>query len=376
MTVSVHQFLAGAAPGDAITRYAFYLDRLMRRVGAGGALFAPGGAAWKELENRVLPLKEYARVAAPEDSVIYHYSTSSVATEIFKRASGRRILCYHNITPARFFLPFSDGYAGLLREGREELASLASSADLSLADSDFNRRELEALGFERTRTLPLPLDGAYLETSPAKSMLRRLRDGAKNWLFVGRLVPNKRFEDLIRVFALYRKEFEPRSRLVLAGDDACVPAYTRFLRARVAEWDLRAAVLFTGRVSLGELIACYRAADAFVCLSRHEGFCLPVLESMALGVPVFALDRAAVSETLGGAGVLLREAPPLETAALVHAVLSRPGRIESLRRRQRERASFFSEERFRERFFRALSPLVPEPAPIDSRSNLSTPKEA
>jgi glycosyltransferase involved in cell wall biosynthesis len=235
-------------------------------------------------------------------------------------APDRLVSVYHNITPADWFLGFHPHLAGLCHHGRRELAAFAPRTELGLADSEFNRRELETAGYRRTAVLPivLDLDGYRRPVSP---VARRLYDdGRVNVLFVGRIIPNKRIEDLVGVFALYQRHVEPRSRLLLVGDYRGHERYYDRLQERVRRLGAD-EVVFTGHVDDDDLRAYYAAGDVFLCLSEHEGYCVPLLEAMAFGLPVIAYDAGAVAETLRGGGILLQEKRPEVVAELVGRVV-------------------------------------------------------
>lgn len=269
------------------------------------------------------PLWEYEQVSSASTVCLFHFSIGSAASRLIHRAPDRLVCIYHNITPAEWFLGFHPHLAGLCHHGRRELAAFGPRAELGLADSEFNRRELERAGFRATAVLPIVHDLAALADASSAVSRRMWDDGRVNVLFVGRIIPNKRIDDLIRVFALYQRHLQPRSRLLLVGDYRGHEHY--FDRLQQMARALRVEeVVFTGHVDDDDLRACYRAAHLFLCLSEHEGYCVPLVEAMAFGLPVVAYDAGAVAETLRGAGVLLREKPPELVAEVVHAVLARP----------------------------------------------------
>ena len=141
-------------------------------------------------------------------------------------------------------------------------------------------------------------------------------DGRTNVLFVGRIIPNKRIDDLIRSFAVFQKWVRPRSRLLLVGDHRGFERYLDRLQELVRELRLD-EVVFTGQVDDDELYAYYRLADVFLCLSEHEGFGVPLQEAMHFGLPVIAYDAGAVRETLRGGGLLLQDKRPEVVADLL-----------------------------------------------------------
>ena len=233
----------------------------------------------------------------PGDVVVLHFALPSPLTAAFRAHRGRRVLLYHNVTPPEYFAGWDDDMARICRVGREELATLAGHCDLGLADSEWNRRELEALGVTRTGVLPICLDFARYREAPNPVLRRLLEDGRTNLLFVGRLVPNKKPEDLIRLASCWKRFVSPDVRLVLVGKLPRRRAYFDALQALAYEEGFTPEeVVFTGHVAHDELLACYAAARVFVSMSEHEGFGVPLVESMLTRVPVLAYsaDRGAV----------------------------------------------------------------------------------
>jgi glycosyltransferase involved in cell wall biosynthesis len=318
----VHQLVAALSYGDAIGNEALAIQGHLRRAGFESDIFAEG--VHPRMAHLARPLWEYADVSSPETVCLFHFSIGSAAGRMIYHAPDRLVSIYHNITPADWFLGFHPHLAGLCHHGRRELAAFAPRTELGLADSEFNRRELEAAGYRRTAVLPivLDLDGYRRPVSP---VARRLYDdGRVNVIFVGRIIPNKRIEDLIGVFALFQRHVEPRSRLLLVGDYRGHERYYDRLQERVRRLGAD-EVVFTGHVDDDDLRAYYAAGDVFLCLSEHEGYCVPLLEAMAFGLPVIAYDAGAVAETLRGGGILLQEKRPEVVAELLGRVVQDEG---------------------------------------------------
>lgn len=313
----VHQLLATLSYGDAIGNLALALQRQLRGAGFESDIFAE--TAHPRVAHLARRLREYREVSAPETLCLFHFAVGSASGPLILLAPDRLAIVYHNITPAHYFLGFQNHVVGLCYHGRRQLAAFAARAELGLGVSEFNRRELEQAGFARTAVLPIaPELGTY--RGPASRVVRKLYgDGRSNILFVGRIIPNKRIDDLIRVFAAYQRYFEPRSRLLLVGDSAGCPHYHSRLLEMTRQLGV-SEVVFPGHVDDDELCAYYSVSHAFLCLSEHEGFCVPLLEAMAFGLPVLAYDAGAVGETLGGAGVLLKDKRPEVVAALLDRV--------------------------------------------------------
>jgi len=312
--VKVHQLLAALSYGDAIGNEALAIQRQLRAAGHESDVFAE--LVHPRVAHLARPLWEYREVSSPDTVCIYHFSIGSAAGRLIHGAPDRLVIVYHNITPARFFLGFHPHLAGLCHHGRRELEAFAPRAELGLGDSEFNRAELAAAGFSRTGVLPIVLDLSLYDRPPSPVVRRRYDDGRVNVLFVGRVIPNKRVDDLIRSFAVFQKWLQPRSRLLLVGDTRGFERYLDRLRGLVRELGVE-EVVFTGHVDDDELYACYRVADVFLCLSEHEGFCVPLQEAMHFNLPVIAYDAGAVRETLHGGGLLLQDKRPDLVAELL-----------------------------------------------------------
>ena len=317
MRPPVHQLLAALSYGDAIGNEALQIQRHLRAAGYESDIFAE--RVHPRMAHLARPLHEYPRVSSPRTVCLFHFSIGSAAERLIYHAPDRLVAIYHNITPAHFFLGFHPHLAGLCHHGRRELRAFASRAELALGDSEYNRRELEEAGFRRTGVLPIVHDLEGLRGPRSRVVRRMYADGRTNVLFVGRVIPNKKIDDLVRVFACYQRFVDPRSRLLLVGDTRGHERYFRRLREMIETLHVD-EVVFTGQVDDDDLRAYYGLADAFLCLSEHEGYCVPLVEAMALGVPVVAYDAGAVKETLRGGGLLLRDKQPETVAELLHDV--------------------------------------------------------
>ena len=322
----VHQLLAALSYGDAIGNESLAIQKHLRARGFESDIFAE--KVQPRMAHLARPLFEYQQVSSAETVCVFHFSIGSAAGRLIHHAPDRLVAIYHNITPAHFFLGFHHHLAGLCYHGRRELEAFAPRAELGLGDSEYNRQELVAAGFARTGVLPIVLDFSAYDRPPSAVMQRLYGDGRTNLLFVGRIIPNKRIDDLIRVFAVYKRYLDPKSRLLLVGDYRGHEHYYDRLQEMVRALRLD-DVVFTGHVDDDELRAAYRVSHLFLCLSEHEGFCVPLQEAMHFGLPVVAYDAGAVRETLHGGGVLLKEKHPERVAELVHLLLH----DETLRRR-------------------------------------------
>ncbi|MEO5894593.1 MAG: glycosyltransferase family 4 protein [Vicinamibacterales bacterium] len=343
----VHQWVPAAHKGDAIGDSARRIRDMLRHAGHTADLFAL--TMDEELRGDVLPFDSTA--AANGDVTIFHFALPSPMTEAFGKLKRGRVLQYHNITPAQFFAPYDASLFRLAALGRRELATLVGRVELALGDSNFNRQELAALGFERTGVMPIAVDTERLTEAPRRPALEKiLSDGLINILFVGRIAPNKRIEDHIRLAEVYKRYVDSYYRFIFVGRYDGLPRYYAQVRALIDEYQmLPDRFWFTGPVPDADLAAFYRWADVYVSLSEHEGFCVPLVEAMATNVPVLAYAAGAVPETLGGAGVLFTP-KDLELAAETMGMLvyDRPFR-QSVLEGQRRRLLDFSPGRVEQR---------------------------
>ncbi|HET9102331.1 MAG TPA: glycosyltransferase family 4 protein [Solirubrobacteraceae bacterium] len=327
----VHQVLSGAGPRDAITTEARAFRARFTGWGWTGADYAARRAPGAETAFR--PLAELA--PGPTDVVLVHHSAALPGLEGLLALPGRRMLLHHNVTPSRWLWDVSPYVAALCALGREQLPQLVAGCHLAAADSAFNAAELAAVGATRAEVLPLLVDLAPLG-DPASP---RRPAGAPHVLFVGRLSPHKRQDRVIEAFAHFRRVHAPAAHLTLVGEPL-TEGFAAQLRALGAQQAPGAVAVRSGltEAELGEV---YRSADVFLCLSEHEGFCVPLLEAMALGVPVIARAAGAVAEVAGDAAVILNEDDPALVSELLHLVVADPDLRDELIRRGRARAAAF-----------------------------------
>ncbi len=380
--VAIHQFVPSLASRDAIGHHTLQVQRVLHDMGIDSTIYA--SESQPEVRRRCAPYRTFGRETAtmratvsalarsarsrpstwfgPARSggaaadpghtwLLYQGSTGSPVAGFVMARPEPKLLDYHNITPDLFFAPWEPHVAAELALGRRQLAELAPVTELALADSAFNEAELTALGFGATAVLPIIIDTDDFDIEPDPATLRRLeraRDrGGADWLFVGRISPHKGQHELVKALALYRRDHDPLARLYLVGGSSS-HSYLSALEAFVADLGLTSAVDIVGSVPPAELCAYYLSADVLTSASRHEGFGVPLVEAMHHGVPVVAVDAAAVPETLGrgtgrgAAGLLVGpEQPALFAAAVARVVGDAPLRT-AMVERGRDRAADFA----------------------------------
>ncbi len=353
--MKIHQWVPAAHRGDAIGDSARKVRELLRGMGHESEIFAL--TIDDDLRGDVLPFEDGASTRG--DATIFHFALPSPMTGAFAGLKGVKILQYHNITPAAFFAPYDPGLFRLAALGRRELATLAGRVDLALGDSDFNRQELESLGFTPTGVMPIAVNTARITEAPPRPALERiLSDGLINILFVGRIVPNKKIEDHIRLAEMYKRYIDSYYRFIFVGRCDALPRYYAQVRALIAEYDmLPDRFWFTGPVPDEDLAAFYRWSDAYVSLSEHEGFCVPLVEAMAADVPIVAYAAGAVPETLGGAGLLFAPKDLEVAAELLGSVVYDRDVRERVLAGQRRRLQDFAPSRIEQKLRQVLGTL-------------------
>jgi L-malate glycosyltransferase len=327
----VHQVLATLGYGDAIGHEVLGIQRVLRAAGVESEIFVE--TADPRLEDLTVDYREMVGATAPDDILIHHFSIGSRASRTAYALPGRMALVYHNITPPEYFVGVHRDLVKLCFRGRRELTAYIARCDLALGDSEYNRQELEALGFRRNAVLPVVPDFTHLDGEPNRLLAVDFDDSWTNLLFVGRVIPNKRFETIIRAFHAYKTRYNPRSRLLLVGSYSGFERYLAMLHSLIARLGTP-DVHFLGHISNEELTAFYDVADLFLCASAHEGFCVPIIEAFYKRVPVMAYASSAVPATMDGGGVLYDTTDPVEIARLAGAVLDDPALEEAVLRSQ------------------------------------------
>lgn len=355
MTTAVHQFIPTLAARSAVGNHTLAVRSLLADLGVDSQIYV--AEATQEVAHLTRPFRSYQGEGGPA-ILLYQASTGSAMVEHLLGRSEPKVVNYHNMTPVSLFAPWEPQVGAELSLGRRQLADLAPVAVLGLADSAYNRSELDDLGYGDTRVAPLLVDVGAFDHAVDQPTLDRLgsADGTA-WLFVGRISPNKAQHDLLKAFSVYRSVYDPAARLQLVGGSSS-HAYATALERFRDELGLGGAVEIAGEVSDAKLAAYYQGADVFVCASDHEGFCIPLLEAMHHRLPIVAYASTAVPETLGGAGLVLASKAPTTLAAAVYRVVGDADLASALVAAGVRRLGDFELARSRERFAAVLAPLL------------------
>jgi len=344
----VHQLLPNAAPGDAITNQAFAWRELLAGWGHPGEIVAEH--VHPDLMGKVQRLDRSGKRLLEQGKIVLRYAIWSKTAELALRRPDHLALCYHNITPGKFLRAFNPELAAICDRGRQALARFARPKVL-IADSSFNADDLRKAGLGQPTVVPLLLD------VPRRPQRRFEAHRNPTVLSVGRIVPNKRLEDVLKAFTLYQRHRAPSASLVLVGSAVGFENYRRALE-RLLERLGAQRVFFTGPISSRARDAWYGHADAYLSMSVHEGFCVPLVEAIAHGIPVVARSAGAVPETLGGAGIVLDGEDLLLVAEALHEVVSSIETRTALASAGARRLAELSPEAVAPRIRAALAPVL------------------
>jgi glycosyltransferase involved in cell wall biosynthesis len=341
--VRVDQVVPSFASRDAIGVHTVGIAEALRDGGIESDIFY-GHCPTPEVAHLGRPVVELGRTQK-DRFLLYQSSIGSPVFEVLAARSEPKMVNYHNITPAALLEGWEPPVGYELNLGRAQLRRLAPEARLGIADSQFNQLELKEAGYGDTEVVPLLIDMTSAGADPDHLITKKLAEdkafGGADLLFVGKVSPHKAPHDLVKMLAVLRQLYDPRARLHLIGRPLG-HRYEAALLDFIGRLGLEDAVFLKGSLNEAQLEAYYRAADVFVCASEHEGFCVPVVEAMAHGVPVVAYGATAVPETVAGAGIVLDNKEPLRFAASVARVLDDQAVADALRRAGMRRSEDFS----------------------------------
>jgi glycosyltransferase involved in cell wall biosynthesis len=351
------------ASRDAVGADAMAMFRILVDAGIETRIFCDAAG---DIGERTYPAERLPSFAGGSgDLVIYHYSMGwKKGIDLLGRCRGFRVVKYHNVTPPEFFEGIADDYVAACRGGRAEIEAIATlGCELYLGASAYNLGELVEAGLPAERggvLAPFHRIDELADADADLDLIDELDDGARNFLMVGRVAPNKGHVALVDAFAAYVDAYGDPARLVILGKiDPRLSAYTDRIRARVDHHRLGGRVRWINGASEGQLKAAYLASHVFMLLSEHEGFCVPLAESMALGTPIVARATSAIPETLADAGLSWDGADPYLYAASAARVFGDGDLRAALREAASRRyQSIYASRVLRERFLRYLEPVL------------------
>ena len=349
--------------GDAVSNDVVHMRHVLERRGFESKIFAEG---WTLTTPKILPFDRVTGfLKSPGDILLYHYSRGwDPGLDLLNNLKCRTVVRYHNVTPPEFFLNYNPELAAMCLAGREQLKPIADAgADRYLSASAYSMRELMKAGAAEADSFVVPPfhHVARLNSMNAdQDVLRRYDDGKVNICMVGRVAPNKSHPALLEAFAAYYHDHNSNSRLLIVGkEEGRLRSYSQLLREMVNRLRLRDAVIFTGEVSEAELKAYYQCAHVFMMTSEHEGFCVPIVEAMAMGKPIVAYSSSAIPETVGDAGIVWDERNPHLLAESIRSVTTDRKLADAISAKGRRRyEEHFTNERIEEKFLNAMSGIL------------------
>jgi glycosyltransferase involved in cell wall biosynthesis len=355
---AVHQFVPALLPRDATGDHTLALQDALRSVGWESDIYVE--AAHDDLWHRASYFERYPERARSGDILLYQLSTASPVAEFLLERPETLVLDYHNVTPSSFYDGWEDHTSEKVALARVQASKLARRATLGIADSAFNAEELRHMGCRATAVASILVDiddvGPRADVATLDG-LARAHGETTVLLFVGRVSPNKAQHHLVEALWLYRRWYDPDARLHLVGPPV-TPSYLQAVMELAAELGLTEVVTHHHDLSDAELAAFYEDADVFVCLSEHEGFCIPLLEAMRSGLPIVAYAAGAVPETLGPAGLLLKTKRPSEVAAAIARVRGDGELAGHLTTAGHHRLGEFAQDGVRARFVEVLGSVA------------------
>lgn len=355
--MKIIQIIPTIAYGDAVGNDSLAVMRVIKEMGYKTGIYA------ENIDDKLHEADVYRISDLPklqnDDIIIFNHSTGTDLCYNLSKIPGRKMMIYHNITPPKYFKNYNKTAEGLCAYGYEGTRYLSDKIEYAMADSRYNANDLKKMGYECPvfiRPILIPFDD-YKKT-PDKTIIKQYsNDGYLNIVFVGRIAPNKKYEDVIAAYAYYKKHINPRSRLILVGSSANMELYCDYLKDYVKALNLE-DVIFTGHVKFNAILAYYRIADVFLCMSEHEGFCVPLVEAMFFKVPIIAYNSSAIEETLGGSGFLTDTTNPVFIAKLIDRIVIDKNLRDSIIKKQDQRLECFSYENIRSKLVEGLTGFI------------------
>ena len=352
------QMVTAISPGDAVGNDVQALDRMLRDEGFITEIYAE--TIDPRLKGKGIQNVSKLTALSEEDIILYHACTATDLNMRFTEFGGKKVMIYHNITPPVFFEKYSPQAADACRRGENQIKNIAARVDYCIAVSNYNRQQLIAMGYQCPIDIcPILIPFEDYRKMPDESVLKKYQnDGWTNLLFVGRLAPNKGYQNIIAAFAAYHKLYNPQSRLFLVGNPGGMDAYLDELSQYIKKLGVQEYVVFSGHVRFPEILSYYRLANVFVCMSAHEGFCVPLVEAMEFNIPIVAYDSSAIPDTLGKGGILLDSTNPYVAAEVINNLVQNESLRNYIREEQQHQLDRFQYETVRKQFLGILERII------------------
>lgn len=346
--MNVFQILPTISLGDAVGNDTIALKKVIAEMGYKTEIYAENVDS-RLKKGTAKSIKDMPKLSK-NDCLIYHKSTGTRLSFDIEKFGGRKMMIYHNITPPEFFRDYDPNAEKLTEFGYQGVRFLSNKVEYCMAVSSYNRQNLIDMGYKCPIDIrPILIPFKDYEATPDRDTIEKYSDGMTNIIFVGRIAPNKKQEDVIRTFCYYKKHINPNSRLIFVGSYTGMENYYERLQKYISELELE-DVVFPGHIKFSEILAFYNLADVFLCMSEHEGFCVPLVEAMYFKLPIIAFASSAIPDTLGGSGLLTETKDPVFNAMLLDRLVSDKALQQQIIDGQLERLKDFSYEKIKETF--------------------------
>jgi len=316
-TMKIHQFSPSANHGDGITNGMLYFQKILTQLKFVSYIYA------QKIEDDLEGVKSYKEFDKTDKNqiIFIHYSIYYDFSAWIDTLTINKHIIYHNITPPEFFKNDKFLYE-MCKKGLEMLPSLPSKFDGAIGDSELNSNHLKNLDFKNVHTIPLLVDtNKIINASWNKDLFDSTVDDF-NIIFVGRLARNKAQHDIIEIARIYRYINENFKFYIIGGTTD--KSYEYELKQKIISNNLQDKVILTGKVTNQDLYAYYKSANVFLCMSEHEGFGIPLIESMLFSVPIVAYDSSNIKDTLNQGGILFHEKSHQHIAATIQVIRENP----------------------------------------------------
>jgi glycosyltransferase involved in cell wall biosynthesis len=351
--------------GDAISNDIFGMYDVLASMGCEPVIFSefPDPSIQGKTITTSFSLNEIQKCHL----LIYHHSTYwEKGEELVNAFPGPVVLKFHNITPPHFFVPYSSHHVEGCTKGWKQTERLIQlkKPHFWFTDSRYNRHDLLALGESDERVAVVPpfnVTDQLLGCSP-----RAVYNGTRPYfaLCIGRLAPNKGHLSLLRLMHTYKTHMGDNLVLRIVGTwDPKLSRYRDEIESTIRRFGLSQNVELLAHMPQRTVIDLLETSHVYICMSQHEGFCVPLIEAQAVGVPVVATDAGAKRET-AGVGQLVAAEPHsypdyLFYARLVEEVCKNASlRQTVIRNGQQNVATRFTRKAIEQVFLQALLPVL------------------
>jgi len=315
--MEIHQFLESFSDADAIGYHVLEIQKLLRSLNIKSKIYANNFD--EKMQKKCLHFSEFSQGKHSRNiKLIFHHSIYSQAFEYFKKLPYSKTLIFHNISPPEFF-GYRPEFQTLLRKGYQQLKQFNQVFNIAIADSLFNRNILKKCGFKKEIIIIPPFVNLRKKFQPYIKKRFKKNKKTNKIIFVSKVAPHKRQDEIIKSFLVYQKLFNPKAKLYIIGSFNSTDSYYQRIQKLSESQPL---IKITGKISLSRLVYHYQTANLFLCLSEHEGFAVPLTEAMFFNLPIVAYAAGAVPDTLGSGGILLKNKNPLVIAGVINELMN------------------------------------------------------